>query len=179
MRKPKGFMFDLDGTLVDSVYEHVLAWRRALEEVRMLSNLETEKSKLLQIVLVGQPELLDKIRTPGMAQLDQRVSIRCRLTYLNEQETDRYIASPGQALGYMVGGLEIQRIRAEAERAAGAFAPILALDATVAIDRLDELAIGVVSECLVDGHIGALRANPARLTVRAKAARATCVGNCE
>src|SRR3954469_14502679 len=62
-----------------------------LEQIRVLSNLETDQEKLLQIVLVGQPELLDKIRTPGMAQLDQRVSIRCRLTFLDEQETDRYI----------------------------------------------------------------------------------------
>jgi general secretion pathway protein A len=62
-----------------------------LEQIRVLSNLETDQEKLLQIILVGQPELLDKIRTPGMAQLDQRVSIRCRLTYLDEQETDRYI----------------------------------------------------------------------------------------
>src|SRR4051812_43896040 len=62
-----------------------------LEQIRVLSNLETDDEKLVQIILVGQPELLDKIRTPGMAQLDQRVSIRCRLTDLNEQETDRYI----------------------------------------------------------------------------------------
>src|SRR3954469_11637218 len=62
-----------------------------LEQIRVLSNLETDNEKLVQIILVGQPELLDKIRTPGMAQLDQRVSIRCRLTDLDEQETDRYI----------------------------------------------------------------------------------------
>jgi type II secretory pathway predicted ATPase ExeA len=62
-----------------------------LEQIRVLSNLETDQEKLVQIILVGQPELLDKIRTPGMAQLDQRVSIRCRLTDLDEQETDRYI----------------------------------------------------------------------------------------
>jgi general secretion pathway protein A len=62
-----------------------------LEQIRVLSNLETDDEKLVQIILVGQPELLDKIRTPGMAQLDQRVSIRCRLTDLDEQETDRYI----------------------------------------------------------------------------------------
>jgi general secretion pathway protein A len=62
-----------------------------IEQIRVLSNLETAQEKLLQIILVGQPELLDKIRTPGMAQLDQRVSIRCRLTFLDEQETDRYI----------------------------------------------------------------------------------------
>jgi general secretion pathway protein A len=62
-----------------------------LEQIRVLSNLETESEKLLQIILVGQPELLDKIRTPSMAQLDQRVSIRCRLSFLGAQETDRYI----------------------------------------------------------------------------------------
>src|SRR5436305_1013538 len=62
-----------------------------LEQIRVLSNLETDQEKLVQIILVGQPELLDKIRTPGMAQLDQRVSIRCRLTDLDQQETDRYI----------------------------------------------------------------------------------------
>ncbi|HVX37977.1 MAG TPA: AAA family ATPase [Gemmatimonadaceae bacterium] len=62
-----------------------------LEQIRVLSNLETDQEKLIQIVLVGQPELLGKIRTPTMAQLDQRVSIRCTLTDLDEQETDRYI----------------------------------------------------------------------------------------
>src|SRR3954470_21986366 len=62
-----------------------------LEQIRVLSNLETDQEKLLQIVLVGEPELLDKIRTPGMAQLDQRVSICCRLAFLYERETDRYI----------------------------------------------------------------------------------------
>jgi type II secretory pathway predicted ATPase ExeA len=62
-----------------------------LEQIRVLSNLETDQEKLIQIILVGQPELLDKIRTPQMAQLDQRVSIRVTLTDLNEQETDRYI----------------------------------------------------------------------------------------
>ena len=62
-----------------------------LEQIRVLSNLETDQEKLIQIVLVGQPELLDKIRTPQLAQLDQRVSIRCGLSDLDEQETDRYI----------------------------------------------------------------------------------------
>ena len=62
-----------------------------LEQIRVLSNLETDREKLIQIVLVGQPELLDKIRTPRMSQLDQRVSIRCTLMDLDEQETDRYI----------------------------------------------------------------------------------------
>ena len=62
-----------------------------LEQIRVLSNLETESEKLIQIILVGQPELLSLIRTPQMAQLDQRVSVRCTLTHLSREETGRYL----------------------------------------------------------------------------------------
>lgn len=62
-----------------------------LEQIRVLSNLETDREKLIQIVLVGQPELLTLIRTPQMAQLDQRVSVRCTLAHLSRDETDRYL----------------------------------------------------------------------------------------
>lgn len=62
-----------------------------LEQIRVLSNLETSDEKLIQIVLVGQPELLFRIKMPGMAQLDQRVSVRSSLTTLNLEETKRYI----------------------------------------------------------------------------------------
>lgn len=62
-----------------------------LEQIRVLSNLETHQEKLIQIILVGQPELLENILSPRMAQLDQRVSIRCTLSDLDLQETDRYI----------------------------------------------------------------------------------------
>lgn len=62
-----------------------------LEQIRVLSNLETDREKLIQIVLVGQPELLALVRTPQMAQLDQRVSVRCTLTHLSRDETGRYI----------------------------------------------------------------------------------------
>ncbi|MGQ0814703.1 MAG: ExeA family protein [Gemmatimonadota bacterium] len=62
-----------------------------LEQIRVLSNLETEQEKLIQIILVGQPELLQKIQTPSMAQLDQRVSVRCIMADLTAEETERYI----------------------------------------------------------------------------------------
>lgn len=62
-----------------------------LEQIRVLSNLETEKEKLLQILLVGQPELRERIQQPSLAQLDQRVSLRCTLRDLNRDETERYI----------------------------------------------------------------------------------------
>lgn len=62
-----------------------------LEQVRLLSNLETDQRKLLQIVLVGQPELRDKLDTEGLRQLRQRITVRFHLTPLSRAETRRYI----------------------------------------------------------------------------------------
>jgi general secretion pathway protein A len=62
-----------------------------LEHIRVLSNLETEREKLIQILLVGQPELRQRIHQPSLAQLDQRVSVRCELRSLSLEETERYI----------------------------------------------------------------------------------------
>jgi general secretion pathway protein A len=62
-----------------------------LEQVRLLSNLETEQRKLLQIVLVGQPELRDKLNTQGLRQLRQRITVRYHLTPLSREEMERYI----------------------------------------------------------------------------------------
>jgi putative secretion ATPase (PEP-CTERM system associated) len=64
----------------------------ALEEVRMLSNLETEKSKLIQIVLVGQPNLHDVLERPELEQLRQRVTVRYHLRPLDANETAAYIS---------------------------------------------------------------------------------------
>ena len=63
----------------------------ALEELRMLSNLETEKSKLLQIVLVGQPNLRDKLAAPELEQLRQRITVSYHLAPLDADETANYI----------------------------------------------------------------------------------------
>lgn len=62
-----------------------------LETIRMLSNLETEKEKLLQIVLVGQPQLKQKLNSPELVQLKQRIAVRFHLRSLNEEEVSRYI----------------------------------------------------------------------------------------
>jgi putative secretion ATPase (PEP-CTERM system associated) len=62
-----------------------------LEEVRMLSNLETNQAKLLQIILVGQPELKRILTSPDMLQLRQRININCHIQPLNEEETREYI----------------------------------------------------------------------------------------
>ena len=65
---------------------------RVLEQIRILSNLETDKEKLLQIVLVGQPNLKALLRSPDLRQLDQRVSIRYELKPLGKAETAAYVA---------------------------------------------------------------------------------------
>jgi general secretion pathway protein A len=62
-----------------------------LEQIRMLSNLETEKEKLLQIVLVGQPELRELLARDNMRQLRQRVAVRYHLTPLNLEEVIQYV----------------------------------------------------------------------------------------
>ena len=64
----------------------------AMEDLRLLSNLETDKEKLLQIVLVGQPELEDLISRREMRQLKQRISIKCRLENLTREEIAGYIS---------------------------------------------------------------------------------------
>ena len=62
-----------------------------LERLRMLSNLETSKDKLLQIILVGQPEFEDKLNLPELRQIRQRVAIRCRIDPLSTEESFAYI----------------------------------------------------------------------------------------
>ncbi len=62
-----------------------------LEEIRILSNLETNEQKLLQVVLVGQLNLLDVLHDAQLRQLDQRISIRCLLKPLNREEVEAYI----------------------------------------------------------------------------------------
>lgn len=63
-----------------------------LEEIRLLSNLETNDDKLLQLVLVGQPELNEKLDSVGLRQLKQRIAVRAHLGSLDAEETDRYIS---------------------------------------------------------------------------------------
>ena len=62
-----------------------------LEQVRLLSNLETDQTKLLQIVLLGQPELRDKLAQNSLRQLRQRITVRYHLSPLSREETEAYI----------------------------------------------------------------------------------------
>jgi len=63
-----------------------------LEEIRLLTNLETSTEKLLQIVLTGQPELEEKLKMPSLRQLRQRITLRCRTSPLTLEETFGYVA---------------------------------------------------------------------------------------
>lgn len=63
-----------------------------LEEVRLLSNIETSTMKLLNVVLAGQPELANRLNDPNLRQLKQRIGLRCELTPLDFAETAAYIA---------------------------------------------------------------------------------------
>jgi len=62
-----------------------------LEQIRMLSNLETEKKKLLQIVLIGQPELKTMLATPSLRQINDRITVRYHMGLLNKSDTRDYI----------------------------------------------------------------------------------------
>ena len=77
----------------------------ALEGLRLLSNLETDQEKLLQIVLMGQPELERKLDQPTLRQLKQRIAVQCRLEPLQEKEVGPYIDFRLRAVGYEGRGL--------------------------------------------------------------------------
>lgn len=78
---------------------------RVLEEVRMLSGIETTREKVLRIILAGQPELNDKLDSPELIQLVQRVRLRFHLTPLSAQDTRAYIEHRLQVAGS--GGRQI------------------------------------------------------------------------
>ncbi len=65
---------------------------KVMEQIRLLSNLETDQHKLMQIVLAGQPELRERLNRPDLRQLRQRITVHCNLSALTEEETGQYIA---------------------------------------------------------------------------------------
>ena len=72
-----------------------------LETLRLLSNLETEKRKLVQVVMFGQPELDEKLAQPSIRQLNQRITFQHHLGGLSKQETGQYVAHRVQVAGYV------------------------------------------------------------------------------
>jgi general secretion pathway protein A len=78
---------------------------KTLEEVRMLSNLESQKNHLIQIILVGQPELKYKLRKKELEQFAQRITVHCHLEALNEKEVKGYIQYRLRVAGCKRGNL--------------------------------------------------------------------------
>lgn len=76
-----------------------------LEALRLLTNLETEKRKLLQVIIFGQPELEDKLNHPSIRQLKQRIAFDYHLTGLTREELDYYVHHRLMVAGYQGGPL--------------------------------------------------------------------------
>lgn len=76
-----------------------------LEQVRLISNLETERDKLIQIILAGQPELNDVLNRHDLRQLSQRITVRCRLTPMKLDDTREYISHRLKVSGSRIPGL--------------------------------------------------------------------------
>ena len=114
VRELRGNLVEMQITLKELLSEQYRAGRRVvlvideaqnlddsvLELVRMLSNFETERDKLIQIVLAGQPQLEKNIASPELVQLRQRVSIFARLKPFTPEETTQYIAHRLRTAGY-------------------------------------------------------------------------------
>lgn len=101
-RTKSGMLLQLNNWLIERYRAHQLSvivvdeaqnlsWE-LLEEIRLLTNLETSSDKLVQIVLSGQPELEEKLLHPNLRQLRQRVSLWCKTLPFTAQETQDYIA---------------------------------------------------------------------------------------
>jgi type II secretory pathway predicted ATPase ExeA len=118
-----------------------------LEEIRLLTNLETSSEKLLQIVLSGQPELAEKLRHPSVRQLRQRVSVWCKTQALTEQETQAYIA--------------------ERLRIAGASQPVLSPEAVTQVHRysggIPRLINLICEHAMISAYVEQIKPIPARI----------------
>jgi len=78
-----------------------------LEEIRLLTNLETSTEKLLQIVLCGQPELEEKLNLPQLRQLRQRIMLRCKTSPLTKEQTNAYVLERLRIAGAATDGESI------------------------------------------------------------------------
>ncbi|MBN2232013.1 MAG: AAA family ATPase [Deltaproteobacteria bacterium] len=135
----------------------------ALEEIRLLSNLELEQRKLLQIVLVGQPELKEIVSRPQLRQLRQRISISCHLGPLERDETEQYVfhrletAGNREAVSFAPGALdELHEATGGSPRMLNVFGDFLLLAAFV--DERREISFDMVREAMEE--LDVLRPEP-------------------
>lgn len=87
-----------NAVLIVDEAQNLRSWQ--LEEIRLLSNIETAKKKLIQIVLVGQPELLQLMNSGELKQFKQRVSLHFHLKAMTREETEMYIEHRLKVAGY-------------------------------------------------------------------------------
>lgn len=115
--------------LLTAIYQHLISLHAAgkriilivdesqalsdasLETVRLLTNLETESSKLLQVVLFGQPELDDRLNQPHLRQLKQRITFSYNLPLMNRDDLDVYLHHRLAVAGYTHGNLFTKKAR--------------------------------------------------------------------
>ena len=83
--------------------------KRVLEELRMLTGMETEEERILNLILVGQPELKNLLDAPGMEQLSQRIRFRFHLKGLDEEDIENYIAHRLEVAGFTGNPNSIRR----------------------------------------------------------------------
>jgi len=118
-----------------------------LEEIRLLTNLETSSEKLVQIVLSGQPELEEKLRDPSIRQLRQRVSLWCKTRSLTAEDTSAYIA--------------------ERLRIAGSVEPVLSPEAVELVHRYSKGIPRVVNliceHAMINAYVEQIKPIPARI----------------
>ena len=156
----------------------------ALEEVRMLSNLETEKSKLIQIVMTGQPELRHKLQLPHLEQLRQRITVSYHLQPLDADETAKYInhrlkrAAIGAAMEFPLSVTELIHRRS---RGVPRMINVIA-DATLlfayGVDRRD-IDVGIAQEALAELDATGVLASYESEGARAAAESAVSVAEAE
>jgi general secretion pathway protein A len=151
-----------------------------LEEVRLLSNLETPTSKLIQIMLVGQPELNDLLARPQLRQLRQRIVLRHHLRPFDEKELDAYIDERLRLAGYAGKGIFKRSARRALYAATGGvprlvnvvcdaalLAGFTAEQVTLGADVIEEVARdlclpGVVDEAGASAGVAARASRPGR-----------------
>jgi type II secretory pathway predicted ATPase ExeA len=123
-----------------------LSWE-LLEEIRLLTNLETSSEKLVQIVLSGQPELQERLCNPSVRQLRQRVSLWCKTHPLTPDETEAYIN--------------------ERLRIAGSVKPVFSPEAVKVVNRYSRgipRVINLICEhSMIEAYVEQIKPIPARI----------------
>jgi general secretion pathway protein A len=134
-----------------------------LEEIRLLSNLETPTSKLLQIMLVGQPELAEMLAKPALRQLRQRIVLRHSLRPFDGSETTAYVEERLRLAGYTGKGLFDKKALSELHEISGGIPRLVnaICDGALLLGyarELDELSRDVIREVARDLALEAPRA---------------------